>query len=96
MEHKPIGRRPMARIAVIHHGTSRRGIGNDSKRGLRFQSIALGIVKFRAVDIQSTGNSAVRFGSRCFFLAKKKRHRSRVDESRSTVLFDGFYLGRFR
>src|SRR5581483_2652720 len=51
VEHEPVGRSPVAGVAIVHNRTGRSGVCDCGKFRLRLQAIGLRIVKFGAVDV---------------------------------------------
>src|SRR5262245_59647018 len=56
VQHEPIGRGPMTRIAVAHRRTGRNRTRNHCELCLRPQAVRLRIVEFGAVEAHCAGN----------------------------------------
>src|SRR6185369_13648544 len=88
VQDEPIGRGPVARIAVADGRTGRNSARNRSKFRLRLQAVRLRVVEFGAVEAYRSGNVAIGLRRRRLFLAVEERSRARIDQRRTAFAFD--------
>src|SRR5262245_1430971 len=94
VQHEPVGRRPMPRVAVAHGGPRGHNIGDGCEFGLRLQPIGFRVVELRAVYIQCPRNVTVCFRSWRLLLAGVKGCRPRVDERGAALALDRLNVAR--
>ena len=90
VQHEPVGRRPVAGVAIAHRRAGRHMRGERHQLGLRLQPVGRGIVELGAVEIERAGNVAIGRRGRRLFLAGEERRRARVDQRRAAGLLRSF------
>src|SRR6202158_5664666 len=88
VQHEPVGRRPMAGVAIAHH-RARRHLRRDlGKFRPRLQSVGLRVVEIGAVEMERAGDVTIGRRGRRLFLAEKERRRTGIDQSGAAGGFD--------
>src|SRR5690348_1153699 len=95
MQDKPVGRCPMAGVAIAYCGTRGHGARDCREFRLWLQPVGVRIIEPRAVDIHRTRNMAIGLRGWRLLLAEEERRRPRVDERRATLAFDSLDITGF-
>src|ERR1035437_4353899 len=96
VQHEPVGRGPVAGVAIAHRRPRRQFAGDGGELRLRLQPVGRRVVELRAVDIERAGNMAISRRGRRLLLAEEKRRRARVDQSGAAALLDRLEVGSER
>ena len=83
---KPVGRRPMAGVAVADDRAFRQRRGDRGQLRRRSQPVAARIIERRTVQVDGTGDVAVGLRSRSLFLAGEKSRGTRIEQGRPARL----------
>ena len=96
MQHEPVGRGPVAGVAICDRRPRRQFAGDGGELRLRLQPVGRRVVELRAVDIERAGNMAISRRGRRLLLTEEKRSRARVDQSGAAALLDRLDIGSER
>src|SRR5665811_2029390 len=88
VQHEPVGRGPVAGVAIGDRRPRRQFAGDGSEVRLRLQPVGRRVVELRAVDIERAGNMAIGRRGRRLLLVAEERDRARVDQSGAAALLD--------
>ena len=84
-QHEPVGRRPMAGVAVADDRTGRKLAGDRGKLFLRAQLVGRRIVERRAVEIDRARDVAVGLRRRRLLPAVEEARRPRIEQRRAGI-----------